>query len=428
MRAVNIRFALYANGNFGKSCVATLVEIYALFFFTEVLRIAPGIAGAVLLMSLIWDAFTDPIWGYLADRVRHRWSTITPHVAVGVPLTVAGILAFFAVPHATTHASTALAVAGLFLFRSAYTIVDVPHNSLLVFVTRTSKERTNVASMRIFFSSMGKVAVTTITAYMIQRDVDGGGDSGFLATALILSVVFVVSLSLCTFAVRHISLFKSSAGKGRPKVPVVAHTIATNPGLRIVFLLTAINSVMTPVIASAVIYYSKYAFGDESIGSYAITALTVTQGLSIVFWAWLANRTDDKSGTMAVAYVAFAVAAVCGAVLASSIPMLFVTGVLVGFAIGGMFMLNWSMLADALDEVETGADLTIFGLYTFTNKILHGVAQAYVGLVLMLFGFESDSKSVAQAIDQIRTTIFALPIVGSVLCLVGLFRYRSSKR
>ena len=362
----------------------------------------------------------------MADRLKHRWRTIRPHVIVGAPLTVCGFLAFFAAPYASAVASSGLALAGLFLFRSAYTIVDVPHNTLLAFVARTSTERTNVASLRIFFSSMGRVAVTAITAYMIQRDVPGDGDSDFLLTAMILSAIFVLSILVCTWAVGDIALTRKPALARRVKLKGFIRGLLSNPGIRIVFTLTAINSAMTPVIASALLYYAKYALGDLSIGSQAVTALTVAQGLSILFWAWLANRTGDKPGSMAAAYVVFALAALFGGFLASSTTSLLVTGVLVGFAVGGMFMLNWSLLADTLDRANTANDLTVFGLYAFTNKVFHGVAQAYVGLVLMLFGFESDKEVVAPVIDAIRITIFALPIMGSVLCLINLRSYRSS--
>ena len=43
---------------------------------------------------------------------------------------------------------------------------------------------------------------------------------------------------------------------------------------------------------------------------------------------------------------------------------------------GRLSMVFWSMLADAPDRAERGSDLTLFGLYAFTNKVFHGVVHA----------------------------------------------------
>lgn len=423
MRGRHIRFALYANGNFGKACLATLVEVYALFFFTDLLGIAPAIAGALLLASLIWDAITDPLWGYLADRAKRRWATALPHIAIGAPLSVAGFLLLFSAPCLSDQESNVLALVGLFLFRSAYTIMDVPHNSLLAFVAQTSEERTNVASLRIFFSSAGRLTVTAVTAYFIQRNVAGADHSSFLASALILSALCLVSLILCACAVRNVSFVRDSGQAGQPKLSRIARGMLANRNLIVVFVLTAINSIMTPVVVSALIYYAKYAFGDVSIGSHAVTSLTAAQGISILFWAWYSNRLRNKKRAAILAYGIFAGAAGLGAFAASSVQPVFATAILMGFAMSGMFMLNWSMLADALQESRDSGEITVFGLYTSTNKVLHGVAHAYVGAVLAFYGFEPDSERLILDIEGIRTAIFALPLIGSVLCLFALRSY-----
>lgn len=423
MRARHIRFALYANGNFGKACLATLVEVYALFFFTDLLGIAPAIAGALLLVSLIWDAITDPLWGYLADRIRRRWSTALPYFAIGAPLTIMGFLLLFASPYLSDQGSNLLALAGLFLFRSAYTIMDVPHNSLLAFIAQSSAERTNVASLRIFFSSTGRLTVTAITAILIQRSVSGGDYFSFLASALILSALCLISLTLCAYAVQDVSFIRESDQAGRPRLSKIARGMLASRNLVVVFVLTAINSIMTPVVASVLIYYAKYEFGDVSIGSYAVTLLTAAQGISIVFWAWYSNRIGSKKQAAMLAYVLFTGAAVLGAFAASSVQPVFATALLMGFAMSGMFMLNWSMLADALQESNSGGELTIFGLYTSTNKVLHGVAHAYVGAVLAFYGFQPNSEVPFLDMNGIRTAIFALPLFGSLVCLLTLRAY-----
>ena len=427
MRTNLTPLALYANGNLGKSCLSTLVEVYALFFLTDVLGIAPGIAGSLLLISFVWDAMSDPLWGYVSDRLKRRWSTFTPHFLIGVPLTVVGFLLLFAGSYACAPGGPLPALLALLLFRSAYTIVDVPHNSLLVFISEDSEDRNLVAGLRILFSSLGRLAATALTAFMIQSNGTSAVSESFFDIAVVLSGIYILSLSLCAYSVRCIKLTSKSNQRHAMKLTKIASSIVANRNILVVFFLTAMNSVMTPVIAATIIYYSKYAFGGDSVGPGAVTLLTVAQGVSVLFWAWLTKRIHVKTRALVASYVAFAFAVTFGAFFASSTLTICITGVLAGFSMGGMFMLNWSMLADGLDQSEMGNELTVFGLYTSTNKIFHGVAQAYLGFVLVLFGFEAGSEQGSLNIDGIRTTVFALPIVGAILCLIGLNRYQASR-
>lgn len=427
MRKNLVRLGLYANGNLGKSSVSTLVEVYALFYLTDVLGISPGIAAVLLLVSFGWDAISDPVWGYVSDRLKHRWSTFILHFVVGAPLTVGGFLLLFAGSYVYSEGGALLAFVALLLFRSAYTIVDVPHNSLLVFVSKDAEERNLVAGLRIMFSSIGRLAATAMTAYVIEFREASGISESFLIVALSVSGIYVLSLSLCAYSVRGIALVGKSARQEPARLAKVVKGVLADRHIRMVFFLTAINSVMTPVVAATIIYYSKYAFGNDSVGPGAVVLLTASQGLSVLFWFWLTKRTRVRVRALAASYAVFVCAVTFGAFLASSIATICTTGIFVGFAMGGMFMLNWSMLADGVEQSALSSELTIFGLYTSVNKIFHGVAQAYLGLVLTLFGFEADSELVSHSIDGIRTAAFALPIVGAVLCLVGLSRYQARR-
>lgn len=318
-----------------------------------------------------------------------------------------------------------LALLALLLFRSAYTVVDVPHNSLLMFISKDSQDRNLIAGLRIFFSSLGRLSATALTAYMLQSWATTTLPERFLNAALVLSVAYVLSLALCAFSVRRTSLFSNSGRQQFAQLGTVVRRMVTGRGILTVFFLTAVNSVMTPVIAATIIYYSKYAFGNDSVGPVAVTLLTVAQGLSVPVWTWLVARIGHRTRTLITSYVAFACAVAFGTFAFSPVTIC-LTAILAGFSMGGMFMLNWSMLADTLDHSRVGSELTVFGLYTSVNKVLHGVAQAYLGFVLAVFGFEADSSLVSGSIDGIRTAVFAMPILGSLLCLVALRRYQLS--
>ena len=62
----------YGSGDLGTAITAALRGFFLLFFFTDVARITPASAATILLIGRIWDAFNDPLIGWLSDRTVSR--------------------------------------------------------------------------------------------------------------------------------------------------------------------------------------------------------------------------------------------------------------------------------------------------------------------------------------------------------------------
>src|SRR3954452_1079009 len=91
------RVALGA-GDFGFNLYWQTASIYLLFFYTDVLRLAPAIAGTIYMAALIWDAALDPVIGSLADRTRSRFGRYRPYLLFGGLPLAAIFAAMFAGP------------------------------------------------------------------------------------------------------------------------------------------------------------------------------------------------------------------------------------------------------------------------------------------------------------------------------------------
>ncbi|MGN1419443.1 MAG: MFS transporter, partial [Acutalibacteraceae bacterium] len=58
----------YCTGIATESILYNMYYTYYLVFLTDVAKMSPGLAGTVSLISVIWDAVTDPIIGHFADK------------------------------------------------------------------------------------------------------------------------------------------------------------------------------------------------------------------------------------------------------------------------------------------------------------------------------------------------------------------------
>jgi glycoside/pentoside/hexuronide:cation symporter, GPH family len=67
----------------GGNLFFTMMGFYLLFFMTDVVGLAAGLAGTALMIGKVWDAVTDPTVGYLSDRTRTRWGRRRPYMFAG---------------------------------------------------------------------------------------------------------------------------------------------------------------------------------------------------------------------------------------------------------------------------------------------------------------------------------------------------------
>ncbi len=61
----------YGAPGVGAGYMFLLLSLYVMKFSTDVLLIAPAVMGVIFSISRVWDAFADPVVGYLSDRTKH---------------------------------------------------------------------------------------------------------------------------------------------------------------------------------------------------------------------------------------------------------------------------------------------------------------------------------------------------------------------
>ena len=77
---------IFASGDtFGGGSAATIAVLY-LFYLTDIIGLPPGVAGATIVVSKVWDAVNHPIFGMWSDNTRSRWGRRRPWIFVGALL------------------------------------------------------------------------------------------------------------------------------------------------------------------------------------------------------------------------------------------------------------------------------------------------------------------------------------------------------
>lgn len=63
----------YSLGDVAANLVFQMMMVFQLKFYTDIFGLEGAIAGSVLLIARIVDAFVDPLAGILSDRTETRW-------------------------------------------------------------------------------------------------------------------------------------------------------------------------------------------------------------------------------------------------------------------------------------------------------------------------------------------------------------------
>lgn len=147
-----------------------VVGTYLVFYSTAILGIPGSMVGLAVSISIIWDAVTDPIMGYLSDIThskifgrRHLYLIIG---ASGIALTnylIWNISASF-----SSSVKFLLIFIYIILFKTFTTIYITPYTALGAELSSDYNERTSIQSMKTIFFLVGLSFVSVAGMYMFS--------------------------------------------------------------------------------------------------------------------------------------------------------------------------------------------------------------------------------------------------------------------
>ena len=463
----------YGLGDCSANLVFQMMMIYQTKFYTDVFGLEGAIAGTVMLVARIVDAFVDPTVGILSDRTQTRWGKYRPWVLwTALPFMVFYVLAFYNPGIEEKGLVAVYATISYTLLMTMYSFNNTPYSSLGGVMSSDIKERTSITSVRFVFSTIAQFVVQGLTLPLVSKFSDGGDKAhGWLCTISLFAAVGFIFLLIVFFSARE--RITPPANQKNDTRQDIKDVLSSVPW-RAMFILTLFVFITLAMWGSAMNYYFEnyvdkvalFAFLDNiglvaaepgnSVGYHVLNAfgLIVTSpdkayevgfgvfnmvGALVQFFGviFLSEFLANKYGKKRTFIVCLSLTAVFTALFyfpaKDNVGMMFVLNFLKSLAYSPTVPLLWAMIADVADHSEyihyRRATGFVFSGVVFALKAGLGIGGAVLGFLLSGFGYASGSGAV-QSDTAVHGIILSSSLIPAAFFLVGvvaLFFYPISK-
>lgn len=420
----------YGFGNLGNCFIYIVVSSYILLYCTNVLGVAAGMIGTIMMIARIFDGFTDVFMGRLIDVTRSRLGKARFWYVISIPPLGICMYLIFNVPSAMSDNGKYIWIFLVYLLISAvfYTMNTVSYNTLVALTTKSQKDQVTMSSISMLFGMAGGVVVASITPSLVEAF--GGGQTGWHTIAILYAVIGCLILLVPFFTLRELpeeTAEKGNAAHVEEKVSFgqTLKDLAGNKYFIIILLLYLFGYMNTGINTTIGVYYAQYILKNANLLGILSLPSTIAMLIGIIFVPKIIAKMGMKRANVIGAFISaagFAIATVGNfAGLAVILTGMFIKGL--GQAPGAAtYSPLMSKTAD-YNYLKTGHRITgsIFSCASVGTKIGTGLGSALCGWMLQASAFDGMAQEQTAAANH---TIFLLfLVIPTVITLATAFLY-----
>ena len=200
----------YMFGDFGNDFTFLLSSMFMLKFYTDVMGIAGGVVGALMMAARFIDAFTDVTMGQIVDRSRPtKDGKFKPWIRrMCGPVAIASFLIYQAgIANLGYGYRVVWMVVTYILWGSIfYTSINIPYGSMASAITDNPKERAELSTWRTIGATLASLVIgvgTPIFAYVVVNGNTVLSGSRMTVIAGVFTVGAIICYLLCYYMVQE---------------------------------------------------------------------------------------------------------------------------------------------------------------------------------------------------------------------------------
>ncbi|MBF0697782.1 MFS transporter [Actinomyces bowdenii] len=438
----------YGSGDVAGNVVYALLSAFLMIYLTDTAGLNPGVIGTLMMVSRIFDGFSDIIFGRLLDRTRTRMGRARPWMLWGFVGCAAMIIALFAIPAALGEgAKYAWFFITYTLLNSVfYTANNIAYSALTALITKNSAERVQMGSIRFMFAFGTSLLIQSITVQGVEML--GGGAQGWRAMAIIYAVIGLAVNTLSVLSVTELppeELDEQDGGaqgadEERLGLRQSVRLLLSNKYyliILVVFLLTQVFTAMlnmgiyfmTYVLGDADLYFMTYVLGGADLLGIFAWAINIPLIVGLLATPVVVRRTGGMYRVNIAGY-AVAVLGRLGVVVAAymgSVPLMLAFSALASIGMSPLQGTLNALIAEASEHtrLRTGhrIDGLMFSCTSLGVKVGGGIGTALSGWLLAASGYIGGAEAQPVSTIQMLYVMYVwLPLAATAVILLLLSR------
>jgi glycoside/pentoside/hexuronide:cation symporter, GPH family len=416
----------WATGALGVALLMNGISALSLVYMVSVLRMEPWLAGALLAIVRLYDAFSDPIAGVMSDRTVSKMGRRRPFLLWGAAISGISFFLCLASPFIGPFEkpfegqgllATAYMLGVLILYSTGYSLFNVPYMAMPAEMTNGYHERSSIHGYRVMLASLGGMLAQSGSLLVIGLTGKEAGRAGigvedwstFLLIGAVGGAVVTATMLVTFFGTANARQIERPA-REMPWQAQLSAFVRNVPFMQILSV-KLLQLIGLSFSSSALIFMAVNILGLNPaklayIGiTMVVTVMLLTQPLML-----LGKKIGKRGGYIVSSFFTIGVAlswAFEGPGTVSDSELI-IRGVANGIAFAGNVAFAMSMLTDTmeLDAHRTGMrrEGMFTALYSFIEKIAAATGPFIVGVALSAAGFNPRTPP-TEVTDGVRQAV-----------------------
>lgn len=427
----------YCFGDPALTLMYTMTTTLLIYFYTNVVGISSGSVGMIMLLSRVFDGFSDVLMGTIIDRTHSKYGKARIWILrLAIPYALAAIL-LFTMPNVGDMGKVIYAFVTYNIMNTVvYTAISQPFHALGSLMSRDRKERDTICNIRMVLSITASMIITAFTLPIINKVavlINNTQAAWIIVTAVYATIsVFVLVNTYCTCTER----VKAAAQEQKSDIPFLTAFKATitNRYFLIALGLMIFYTAYQIIIGTDLTYYCQYVLNDVNL----VMPLSAAEKIATIIGIAMLPKILPKYGKRNL-ICAGCLLGIAGQLVfllnITSVPLGIITCIMRGFGIAPFYGTQYSLPSDAIEygHWKTGVRVEglMFSSMSMGQKAGSGFTSAIMGAILSMAMFDglkaTAAEQTVEAISAIKGFYLYVPIAIWVIMFLIAACYKLDK-
>ena len=420
-----------------------IISMYFSIFLTKIVGLDIEYAGFITMVAVIWDGINDPIMGIITDRTRSKYGRHRAYIKWGIPFVIVSYImlwnSFGLDAQNHPYMTVAYFVFAYVLYKTAYTMIAVPHTAMLPELAPEYNKRTQYTSVSYIFNSVGMIPSYIILLIMLSlfgfsEGLTKDAKTPFFLTGILLTVMYSVALYATFKLVKEPSSLDMKLEPLDLKAAFKEYfDVFKSRAFRQYFSISFFWEMARSFYSTTYIYYVTFLANQYKYYPIFNTFAGIFESLAFPLnYALTMKHGKKKCGTIVTPFMILGLA--IGLIVQASQPgtskatymlVLMILGVIFyPFGMSGIGFVCNNVFPDLtdVDELITGRrrEGVVSTCNTMVKQVTGGINTFIVTLILGGFGLDTNSEA-TEFVQQTDSAIFGIRLCVAIIPMVCAF-------